>query len=188
MPEQSQAIVRFIVGWVVDGTSDSGLPRYRDVVRIIKSVPPYTQVEYEAVEADFDEFPGPYLLFQKEQAARLQKPQPSGFPLALWPVVSPAQFRALSDHDITTIEQLAKLRDADMPGEFKELAERARQMLALSANLGKFEGMIRDRDGQIAALGEQVAEMRGTIAAQNTLIGTLKAQPAGSFAPVAQVA
>lgn len=184
MPEESQAIVRFVAGWVEDGTSDNGLPLYRDSVQIIKSVPPYTQVQYEATEADYSEFPGPYQLFLKEQGARLQAPVEGGFPLALWPVISPAQFKTLAGRDISTIEQLARLRDPALPGEFKELAERAKQMLALSTNIGKFEAMIRDRDGQIAVLVEQVGEMRATISAQNSLINTLKM----TAAPVQQVA
>jgi hypothetical protein len=167
-----------MAGWAEDGTSEDGLPRYRPTVRIIKSVPPFTEVQYEATEIDFDENPGPYQLFLKEQGARLQQPVQDGFPLALWPVITPAQFKMLSARDIFTIEQLAKLRsDPSMPGEFKELVERAQQMLKLSANLGKFEALLRDRDGQIEALTEQVVELRGTISAQNSMINSLKLQP-----------
>jgi hypothetical protein len=177
--EESQALVRFVAGWVEDGVSEDGLPRYRDTVRIIKSVPPFTQVAYEATEADFEENPGPYQLFQKEQGARLQAPSEGGFPLALWPVISPAQFKSLVARGITTIEQLSKLKgDHNMPGAFKELAERAKQMLALSSNIGKFEAMIRDRDGQIEALNEQVTELKSTVSAQNALINTLKMRAA----------
>ena len=178
MPEESQALVRFTPGFVEDGVSSDGLPRYREIVRIIKSVPPYTQVEYVATEADFDENPGPYQAFQKEQGARLLKPTEEGFPLALWPVISPAQFKALSVRDVSTIQQLAKLAGRpDLPGEFKELAQRAKQMLALSANLGQFEAMVRDRDGQIEVLTEQNKELAATISAQTALIAQLKQHP-----------
>ena len=178
MPEESQALIRFMPGWAEDGVSSDGLPRYRETVRIIKSVPPFTQVEYEATDADFDDNPGPYSAFMKEHGARLQQPGEAGFPLALWPVISPAQFKALAHRDINTIEQLAKLasrgNDPTMPGEFKELAVRAKQMLALSSEVGKFEAMLMERDGQLAALNEQVVELRATISAQNSLINTLK--------------
>ena len=117
MPEESQALVRFEPGWVEDGVSEDGLPRYREIVRIIKSVPPYTQVDYVATEQDFDENPGPYQAFQREQGARLLKPADDGFPLALWPVISPAQFKALAVRDVSTIQQLAKLGGRpDLPG------------------------------------------------------------------------
>jgi hypothetical protein len=178
MPEESQALVRFTPGWVEDGVSEDGLPRYREIVRIIKSVPPYTQVEYVATEQDYEENPGPYQAFQKEQGARLQKPTEDGFPLALWPVISPAQFKALAARDVSTIQQLAKLVGrADLPGEFKELAQRAKQMLQLSDKIGQFEAMIRDRDGQIEALTEQVKELAATITAQTSMITQLKQQP-----------
>jgi hypothetical protein len=177
--EESQALVRFVPSWVEDGVSEDGLPRYRETVRIIKSVPPHTEVYYEATEADFDDYPGPYQLFLREQGARTQEPTQSGFPLALWPVISPAQFKALTARGITTIEQLAKTRpDQNTPGEFKALIERAKQMLALSANIGKFEAMLRDRDGQIEALIEQVADLKSTVSAQNSLINTLKMKAA----------
>jgi hypothetical protein len=187
MAEESQALVRFAAGWAEDGISSDGLPSYRETVRVTKSVPPFTEVEYEATEQDFAENPGPYQRFLAEQGARVQQATHSGFPLALWPVVSPAQFKALTARGVTTIEQLMALAgrrgDDGMPGEFKELAERAKQMLALSANLGKFEVIIRDRDGQIAALTEQVVEMRATISAQNSLINTMKMTAAPVLQP-----
>lgn len=178
MPEESQALVRFEPGWVEDGVSEDGLPRYREMVRIIKSVPPYTQVEYVATEADFDENPGPYQAFQREQGARLLKPADDGFPLALWPVISPAQFKALAARDVSTIQQLAKLSGrADLPGEFKELAQRAKHMIQLSDRIGKFEALLRDRDAQIEVLVEQNKELASTITAQASMIATLKQQP-----------
>ena len=182
MAEESQALIRFTQGWAEDGVSPDGLPRYRETVRIIKSVPPYTQVEYEATEQDFEENPGPYQMFMKAEGARRLQPHQDGFPLALWPVVSVAQFKMLAARDIVTIEQLAKLADrrADdgMPGEFKELAQRAKQMLALSSELGKFEAIIRGQVGQIDALKEQVTELNATVSAQNSLINTLKMKAA----------
>lgn len=178
MAEESQALIRFKAGWAEDGISEDGLPRFRETVRIVKSVPPLTQVEYEATERDFDENPGPYQLFLKEEGARLQRPSEAGFPLALWPVVSPAHFKMLAARDINTVEQLAKLagRGADpaMPGEIKELADRAKDMLALSESLGKFEAIIGDLKAQRDELVAQVTEMKATISAQNSMINTLK--------------
>lgn len=179
MAEESQALVRFIAGWVADGVSDDGLPRYRETVRVIKCVPPYTEIEREATDLDFEENPGPYQLFQKEQAARTLAPGQTGFPLALWPAISPAVLKMLSARDIVTVEQLAALTNrTDMPGEFKELADRAKQMMALSANLGKFEEQLRDMTAQRDALNEQVAEMNATISAQNSMIAKLQLRAA----------
>lgn len=174
--EESQALVRFIPGWVEAGTSEDGMPRFTETIRIIKSIPPFTEVQREATDIDIAENPGPYQLYLRENEARLQQPKTEGFPLALWPVVSPAHFKMLVARDITTIEQLAAKagRDPSMPGEIKELADRAKQMIALSANIGKFEAMVRDLEGQRAALLEQNRELAATISAQNSLINTLK--------------
>jgi len=179
MAEESQALVRFEQGWAQDGVSEDGLPRFVDTVRIIKSVPPFTQVAYVATEQDFIDFPAPYEAFKKAQASRHLAPAEGGFPLALWPVVSPAQHKMLAARDIFTIEQLAKVRaDQNTPGEFKALADRAKQMISLSQELGKFEAMLLDRDGQIEALKEQVKELRGTVQAQEGIINSLKSRVA----------
>lgn len=174
--EESQAIIRFVDGYAEEGLGANGLPNYRPTIRIIKSVPPYTEVNYEATERDFSDFPGPYQIYLKEQAALRQVPQADGFPLALWPVINHAQLRMLAARDITTVEQLAKLDDRDpaIPGDLKEVAERARQMLLLSSKLGKFEAMIRDRDGQIEALAEQVRELRATVSARDAMINSMR--------------
>jgi hypothetical protein len=162
--------------------SEDGLPRYRATVRIVKEVPPLTKVEYLATEQDFDENPGPYALFLKEEEARHQEPREDGFPLALWPAVNPAQFQALSQRDINTVEQLAKYADrrgeGAMPGEFKELADRAKTMLALSSQIGKFEEMLRNLTGERDALAEQVTEQRATISAQNSQINAMRQKAA----------
>lgn len=177
--EESQALVRFVTGWAPDGISDDGLPRFRETIRIIKSIPPLTEIEREAEPRDFEDNPGPWQLFEKEQASRSLEPGQKGFPLALWPAVGPAMLRMLSARDIVTVEALAAAATrSDMPADFVEIAKRAKAMLALSENLGKYEEMIRDRDGQLAALNEQVVEMRGTISAQNSMINALKAKAA----------
>lgn len=182
MSDQTQALIRFKAGWERNGVSEDGLPRYSPAVRIIKEVPPLTRVEYLATEQDFEDYPGPYALYQKEEAARRQEPREDGFPLALWPAVDPSQFEALAHRDINTVEQLAKYADrrgeGSMPGEFRELADRAKVMIALTSQIGKFEEMMRDLKGQNAALVEQTAEQRATISSQNSLIASLRGQKA----------
>lgn len=182
MSEQTQALIRFKPGWERDGVSEDGLPRFRPTVRIVKEVPPLTRVEYLATDQDFDDYPGPYALFLKEEAARGQEPREDGFPLALWPAVNPAQFQALAHRDINTVEQLGKYADrrgeGAMPGEFRELADRAKVMIALTSQIGKFEEMMRDLKGQRDALVEQTTEQRATISAQNSTIASLRGQKA----------
>jgi hypothetical protein len=179
MAEESQALARFYQGYAQDGMSEDGLPRYRDVLMIKLAVPPYTQLEREATDEDIETYPGPWKLYEKEQATRKQLPETDGYPLALWPVVSPAELNMLAARDIYTVEQLAKLtargaNTAGIPGELKQLAERAKAMMEMSKDIGQFETIIRDKDGQLAVLKEQVDELRGTIKAQDGLINTLK--------------
>jgi len=44
----------------------------------------------------------------------------------------------------------------------------------MSANVGKFEAEVRDRDAQIEVLKEQVKELQATVSAQNSMINSLK--------------
>lgn len=182
------AIIRFVQDYIEDGVSEDGLPRFRNAVKIIKSVPPHTQIERPATEAEFDEFPLAYELFQKEQKAMKQMPSDGGgFPLALWPVVTAAELRMLSARDITTIEQLARLADradANMPGEIKELALRAKQMASLSKEIGQFEEMLRKRDGEVEVLREQIMEMRSAINQRDaTILALRQLQPTPGVGP-----
>src|SRR4030095_1621228 len=107
------ALIRFVNDWVEDGVAEDGMPRYREAVKIIKAVPPLTELPPTlATEDDFEEFAGPYALFLKEQKAMKQAPgETSGFPLALWTAVNAAELKMLAARDIFTIEQLARLAD-----------------------------------------------------------------------------
>lgn len=174
------ALIKFSQGFEPAGKGPDGLPWFAEVVMITKSVPPYTQVTYVATDADFAEFPMQFELFQKEQKSRKLRPTENGYPLALWPVVSPAELAILSARDIMTIEQLAKIRvnDTAVPGDIRELAERAKKMVELSSSVGQFEQMVRDRDGQIAVLTEQVTELRNTIKVQDGTINSLRQKAA----------
>lgn len=175
-------LAHFFTGWADDGISKDGLPHYRETIKIRLARPPYLQLERVATEQDFYDYPGPYELFQKEQRSKKQSPTQAGFPLALWPVVSAAELAMLAARDVVTIEQLAKLAarrpDDGMPGELRLLAERAKKMIEMSKEVGRFEAMILDKDGQIAELIEQTKELRATIKAQDGIINGLKAKVA----------
>lgn len=172
-------LARFVPGWEEHGRSKDGLPHFRETIKIILERPPYLLIERVATEDDFEAYAGPYALFQKEQKAKKKISPTEGFPLALWPVCSPAELQMLSARDIYTVEQLAKrtargAANEGMPGELRELAERAKKMIELTADVGQYEAIIRDKDGQIEALSEQVTELRNTVKAQDGLINSLK--------------
>lgn len=172
MASDNIAIIQFYEGWEETGIGPDGLPLFREVVKIVKAVPPLTQVEYVATPADFAEFPVEYQIFQKTQEAR--KPKVEGYPLALWPVISPADFKALAARDIVTVEQLALLANrrgnTDLPANIVELAKRAKKMIELQGSVGKFEAVIvqltAERDSAVADLKEANA----TISAQNAML------------------
>jgi hypothetical protein len=177
---ETPTLVQFSAGWERDGTGSDGLPLYRQTIRIRLDRPPYLSVERVASEEDIAEFPIPFQLFQKEQLARKQS-YSEGYPLTLWPAVNEAEFRMLVDRDITTVEQLAGLhkKHSTLPPELRDLAERASKLLALQKGAPKFEELIRERDGRIEALEEQVKDAMHTIAAQKTEIDGLKRRNTG---------
>jgi hypothetical protein len=171
MASDNIAIVRFYEGWQQDGVGPDGLPLFREVVMIRKSVPPLTEVDYVADPADYEEFPAPYQLFLKEQGAR--KPSAAGYPLALWPVVSPADFKSLAARDIVTVEQLAALankRAADIPASILELAKRAKKMIELQGSIGKFEALVDKLTAERDSIAAELREANATISAQNAML------------------
>lgn len=173
----SPTLVRFTMGWVDQGTGPDGLPLYADQLMVEMDRPPYLSLRRPATEEDIEEYSGPYALFQKEQKGR-HAIKAEGYPLSMWPACSEAEFKMLAARDVYTVEQLAKLggrkTNDGMPAEIKELADRAVKLVAMQKDVGKFEALIRDKDGQIEVLREQVEEAGKTIAAQKTLIDTLR--------------
>ena len=178
--QENIALIRFVRGFTEDGVSADGLPHYRQSIRIIKDVPPLTRVEYEATEEDFDnpEFEDAVKVFKRQEKARQTPIGVEGFPLILWAAVGPAEFNMCAAREIVTVEQLAaKAGNKKLPGEIQELAERARQMVAHARNVGKFEAIIRIKDGEIEALQEQVRELRAAVSGRDAMIDQMRQSP-----------
>jgi hypothetical protein len=167
-------LVQFKNGWERDGTSPDGLPNYRGNIIVRLDRPPLLSVERVAEQQDFEDYPLPFQLFQKEEAARKQS-YAEGYPLCMWPAVNEAEFRMLVDRDITTVEQLAGLRkQRNLPPELQELAVRAVKLIELSKGAAKYEELLLDRDGRISVLEEQLEEAMKTVSAQKTMIDSLR--------------
>jgi Zn-dependent peptidase ImmA (M78 family) len=75
---------------------------------------------------------------------------------------------------ISTVEQLAKLaKRREVPLEIQELAVRAQSMIAQQANIGKFEAIIRQKEAELAAILEEVRELRMAVAQRDARINSL---------------
>jgi hypothetical protein len=176
-------LVRFYSGWERDGNGPDGLPLYRETIRVRMDRPPYLSIEREAEEADISDHPGPYELYQKTCAGRKEV---VGYPLALWPACPPHIFQMCVVRDIHTVEQLAQIvskkRRAEavktVPPDIIEIADRAVRMVELHGKAGQYEEIVNDLQGQIAVLREQFDEAIKTLAAQKTLIDTLRLKAA----------
>jgi hypothetical protein len=175
---ETPTLVRFYTGWEPAGSGTDGMPLYQENIMIRLDRPPYLSVVRVAEPNDFTEHPGPFELYQKEQAARKQS-YAEGYPLALWPAINEAEFKMLADRDIVTVEQLAKLNIKNLPPVLKELVGRAVQLMKLQGGAAKYEELLRDRDGRIAVLEEQVKDASQTIATQKSMIDSLRIKGAG---------
>lgn len=169
---------RFYTGWKHGGTGKDGMPIYYETIMIRLDRPPYLSVQREAEPQDFEEHALAFEMYQKEQSAR-KVTLAEGYPLALWPACTEPLFRMLADRDIHTVEQLARYKKADMPAELRELADRAAALVKLQAGPGKYEELLRERDGKIKALEESLDEAGKTIMAQKSLIESLKSKAVG---------
>lgn len=155
------------------------MPMFRETVRVRMDRPPFLSIEREATEEDFVNHPMPYELYKKSVEARKEI---VGYPLVLWPACAPHLFQMCAARDINTVEQLAQLvskkRRSEtvktVPPEIVELADRAARMVELTAKAGQYEEIIGNLEAQNEALKEQVADAIQTIAAQKTMIDTLR--------------
>ncbi len=167
-------LARFYSGWKHGGTGSDGMPIYYETIMIRLDRPPYLSVQREAEPQDFDDHRLAFEMYQKEQQAR-KVTLAEGYPLTLWPACTEALFKMLADRDIHTVEQLASRRkDATMPAELKELADRAQKLVDLQKGPGKYEDLLRERDGRIAALEEALADAAKTIMGQKSIIEGLR--------------
>lgn len=170
-------LARFYSGWKHGGTGSDGMPIYYETIMIRLDRPPYLSVQREAEPTDFDDHRMAFEMYQKEQKAR-KVTLTEGYPLTLWPACTEALFKMLADRDIHTVEQLAKQKKADMPAELKELAERAQKLVELQKGPGKYEELLKDRDGRIKVLEESLDEANKVILGQKSIIEGLRSQKA----------
>jgi hypothetical protein len=172
-------LARFYSNWKDGGTSDEdGLPIYYESICIRLDRPPWLSVQREAEPTDFEDHHMAFEMFQKEQVAR-NVSLAEGYPLALWPACKEYLFKMLAARDIHTVQQLARRAKDNMPAELRELADRAVKMTELQKSIGKFEELFRARDEKIKALEESLADAQQSIAAQKSLIDTLRTRAAG---------
>lgn len=175
--DENIALVAFYEGWEPAGVGPDGLPLFRSVVKIRKSVPPYSEVMRVAEPGEIEQFPVEYRMFLKEIGGR--NPDVAGYPLALWPVISPADFQNCAAREIYTVEQLAALASKrananEIPPPIMELAKRAKKMVELQKEVGKFEVVIDQLTAERDLLAGELKEANATIAAQNMLINQLR--------------
>ena len=176
-------LVKFFNGWERDGNGPDGLPMYRATVRVRLDRPPYLSVEREAEDADIRDHPEPYALYERIEGA---KADIAGYPLAMWPPCLPHLFEMCAARDIVTVEQLAQLvskrrrseSEKKIPPDVIELADRAVKLVELQERAGQYEELVTGMQGQIDALKEQLTDAMQTIAAQKTMLDTLRLRTA----------
>ena len=170
------ALIHFYQGWADSmATSPDGLPMYVDTTMIQIEKPPLLKLNRLATHEDFSNYPAEYDAFKHTLKARDADISDKGYPLVMWPVLTPAEVETFTARGIYTVEELAKLAGRrDLPGNLAELALRAERLMDMQKNFGKYETMIQERDAQLAEMSAQLTEMRQTISAQNSMIDTLK--------------
>ena len=175
MPDPVDAFITFYDSYEQDGLGPDGLPLFRAVTMIRKAKPPLLQVDAVASDDDIAQFAEPYALYLKQRSARGTEHE--GYPLSLWPVIDKAELMMLAARDIFTVEQLAQLANRkadDVIPQIRELAQRAKKLVALQKETGRYEVIINDLTQQRDALAEQLREAHATISAQNAMLATVQ--------------
>lgn len=173
------ALVTFTEGWADTGKlSPDGFPHYADTVLITIERPPLLHLKRPAMPEEFRAYPEEYAAFQAVQKAK-RNTGDDGYPLVYWPAATAAEIQMLAARNIQTVEALAKLAgDRDLPGQLADLALRAERMLDMQKNFGKYEALLKERDGEIEVLKGQVQELQISLSSANALVETLKLRAA----------
>jgi hypothetical protein len=169
------ALITFFRGWADTGqlTMD-GFPSFVDTVKVRIERPPLLSHERPAIDQDFRDHPDEYAAYKSIEKARKDTGE-NGYPLVYWPAATEAEIRMLAARNITTVEGLAKLAgNRDLPGQLADLALRAERMIDLQKDFGKYEALIKERDGEIEELTAQVKELKVSLSAANSIVEKLK--------------
>ena len=172
-------LVRFYSGWETAGQGSDGLPLYKENIMHPVGSPALPVRDEGRRTGRFQRPSAAVRDCSRRNRRRARSDYTEGYPLALWPAVNEAEFKMLAARDIVTVEQLAKQSTRTMPSELKDLAERAQKLIKLQGGAAKYEDLLRERDGRIAALEEQVKDQAVTIATQKTTIDALRMKAAG---------
>jgi septal ring factor EnvC (AmiA/AmiB activator) len=123
-------------------------------------------------------FPDALRLYEKTKGAKVEV---NGYPLAIWPAISPAEFEMCAQRGIATVEQLAAIagkKGSDAPAQIMEIAQRAKRMVELQKETGRYEALIHSLEAQVKALTAELSECHAQMSAQNSLINTLRPKAA----------
>jgi len=185
------AFAKFEDGWEEDGVGKDGMPLYKPRLMIVFSKPPYLQTKREAEEEDIEQYSEPYKLYLKLKAGR-EVDKTEGYPLALWAAISKSEFEQLVAHGILTVEQLAKVAErkggTKMPEPIMVLASRAKRMIALQKEQGRYEATIEQLREERDALAAELTELRVQLSSANSVINTLQSRIASIPLPAGRAA
>src|SRR5262245_31837168 len=190
MSSDSHPIVRFEDGWEDDGIGPNGLPKFKPRLFVVFAKPPELVVRREAEDDDIEMYPEPYKLYQKLKAGRDLK-EIDGYPIVLWPALNKSEVDQLLGHGIMTVEALAKMAGrtgGKTPAFILELASRAKRMLDMQKEGGKFEATIDELTRQRDALHAELTELRQQLAASNAALINLQNRLAGIALPLERAA
>ena len=174
-------LARFHLGFEEDGVGKDGMPQYREVLKITLARPPYLEITRVADEQDFDDYPDPYKLFQREQKGKAQTGA-EGYPLIMWPALNEADLQSCLIREIYTVEQLALVAKrgdrGDVPPSIMEMARAPSGWSSCSAKPAATKRRPTSWRAKSRRCREQNNEFRAQLDAANSLIATLKARAA----------
>lgn len=149
-------------------SADAGRPIHASVEYIKIRVPgSRDEVDRPSRPEDYTRFSPAYAAFKAGD-----KEQVTGTPLKVWPRISEPQVEDLRHLKIYTVEQLASVADSNLqalgPGG-RSLRDEAKAFLELAAGaapLSRMQAALDKRDEEVAALRQQVEDLRRALEKQ----------------------
>lgn len=147
-------------------SKEAGIRKFRDTEMITIMVPgnKTNVITREVRPEDRVRFAKEYDRFKAGEIDQI-----NGFPLKEWPALSRAQIEELKYQGFHTVEQLANMNDgvAGRHMGYNDLKQKAQRWLdnqKSAAPLEKLEAAVKDRESEISALQNQIAEQAKMLA------------------------
>jgi hypothetical protein len=152
-------LVTFYNRPVQAGVGEDGLPLFQDRVYVKIARDMTNTVDRAATEEDYERFPLAWKHYQKKS----RPAELGGFPLEMWPTLTPSEVAMLKARDVFTVQQFAAIGKQNARGMPPALAEKQRlavEYIAVAGDANAVTEKLQDLKAKLDMLTEENKQLR----------------------------